>query len=111
MSLSKTLDTVTALDKKGQHDLADLVQDLFYSIKRNTHLSNLLFIPICPNCNREITDEVELEYFLHEKECLGCEHVRAEYEAEMRYEAMGMIDDMAEANGVSVEEYMDEMGY
>jgi hypothetical protein len=63
----------------------------------------------CPKCNTLISD-IEEAFFTQENNmCLGCEHIQGEIQANMRAEMHSYIEECAEANGMSVGDYIGEM--
>ena len=86
-----------------------LLIELQEAVDRQTVLIDKLF-PVCPKCNKTLYTLDDIECLEVEGVCVGCSQIQGEIDSMMVLEAQDQISSMAEANGVSVEEYMDEMG-
>jgi len=79
--------------------------DLRKAINRQSNLVGRLWAITehrCPVCNKAVTDPLEYEFMEANGECGTCDHVREE--------ANDVLSGMAETNGMSVEDYLEEMG-
>ena len=64
----------------------------------------------CPVCNREFVQyesPIAYDYVSNNVMCVGCEDLIEDARTESKYD---FLSEQAEANGMSMEEYMDEMG-
>jgi len=86
-----------------------LLMELQESVDKQTILIDSMF-PKCPKCKHTLYTEDDRLCLEVEGMCVGCSQIQGEIDSMMVLEAQDQISSMAEANGVSVEEYMDEMG-
>jgi hypothetical protein len=97
-------DTKRAIDRYNQLD--NLVAKVFPSTKLNTFLYNR---HECPKCKKVVTDLTEYNFLKEADMCLGCDHIQGEVDSMMVLEAQDQLGAMAEANGMSVEDYMEHL--